>query len=458
MQNAGPYDASAAVITKSGSSSSAAFVAGAALLIRQYLSDGWYPRGVRNVSNIKYRNPSAALVKAMLINSARSTAGTVVTYTYESPPATCASCPPWVEPPPNISVVQLKSSFAYSNPSATPNIYEGFGRPELHNILWVASAENSTYSLFLAENTFSSPGMMHMYTFLVANNQGTESFGMQMKVTLAYTDPPGVPGSAKLLVNDLDLVVQKLVTSVVWDVNLAQEVTKTSFVSSYGNSNSGVADRSNTVEEVILYAGKNEQDVVNVTVVVVSYKLAPSYSKAFGGQSYALVVTGSLMIRIHYWRSIRDSILAVAGSVGSSNAIDDGVKTAFNIIDYLKLGFFTAENIWMRWKQIGLPAQDQIIAGNLASEADADQNGIVDLQEFAEIIYLLRQNSMQARDPLFESVLADPAFMGDYTSQFSVPTKSFSSNLRPISALFCSSFVILTYYLLIISFVGPEIA
>ena len=427
MLSAGSYDVSSALITKSGSSSSAAFIAGASLLVRQYLSDGWYPRGIRNISNLRFQNPSAALVKAMLINSARSTEGTVVTYTYEQPPPTCASCPPWVQPAPNVSVIQLQSSFKDSNPPPTPNIYEGFGRPELSNILWVANAQNSTYSLFLAQNNFSSSGTMHLYTFSIANNQGTDSFGMQLKVTLAYTDPPGVPGSSKLLVNDLDLVVQKLVTSVVWDVNLAQEVTQTSFVSTYGNNNKGIPDRSNTVEEVILYAGKNEQDIVNVTVVVVSYRLASSYLKDFGSQSYALVVTGSLMIRIHYWRNIRDTILAVAGTIGGSNNIDDGVKLAFGLIDYLKLGFFTSENIWMRWKQIGLPTQDQTAANNLASEADTDRNGIVDLQEFSEIIFLLRQNSMQPRDPIFESAPADPAFMGQNISQYLGTPKSGSA-------------------------------
>ena len=451
VESADAYELSAALITKSGTSSSAAFVAGAAALIRQYLADGWYPRGVKNESNTNYQDPSAALLKALIINSARSTGGTVVKYSFEAPQTTCASCPAWVEPAPNVSIIQLQSSFVYSNPPATPNIYEGFGRPELSNILWIANAENSSYSLYLKQNKFFSSGIMHTYTFLIANSPKKASFGLQLKITLCYTDPPGIPGSNYLLVNDLDLVVQKMVTSVVWNVNLAQEVTVNSFASTYGNSNGGVPDRANTVEEVILFAGENEQDIVNVTIVVVSYRLASSYLKEFGSQSYALVVTGSLMTRIHFWQTIRNTVLAVAGEEPSNSVtVDSGVKKAFGLIDYLNVGYFTAEDIWVRWKQIGLPSQDQILADNLEEEADTDSNGIVDLEEFAEIVYLLRHNSMQARDPIFQSVPADPAFLGVNLTQYSVLSKSWSGSLQPQHALNCCA-ALLAFLLQILS-------
>ena len=72
-----------AVRAETGSSIAAALVAGSAAIIRQYLTDGYYPLGLKNQSNTKYANPSAALVKAMLINSARSVGGVVDTYTYK---------------------------------------------------------------------------------------------------------------------------------------------------------------------------------------------------------------------------------------------------------------------------------------------------------------------------------------------------------------------------------------
>jgi hypothetical protein len=72
-----------AIRAETGSSIAAALVAGSAAIIRQYLTDGYYPLGFKNQSNTKYANPSAALVKAMLINSARSVEGVVDTYTYK---------------------------------------------------------------------------------------------------------------------------------------------------------------------------------------------------------------------------------------------------------------------------------------------------------------------------------------------------------------------------------------
>jgi len=40
-------------------------------LVRQYLADGYYPKGSKNESNARFDNPSAALVKAMLVSSAK---------------------------------------------------------------------------------------------------------------------------------------------------------------------------------------------------------------------------------------------------------------------------------------------------------------------------------------------------------------------------------------------------
>ena len=81
--SAAEYDNTTALNAKTGSSVSAALIAGSAALIRQYLLDGYYPTGLKNLSNTLLSKPSAALVKAMLINSARSVGGTIDTYTYK---------------------------------------------------------------------------------------------------------------------------------------------------------------------------------------------------------------------------------------------------------------------------------------------------------------------------------------------------------------------------------------
>ena len=83
VNTADRYDNTTAVRAQSGSSIAAALVAGSAALLRHYLVDGYYPAGIKNVSNTKHTTPSAALIKGMLINSARSVGGTVDTYTYK---------------------------------------------------------------------------------------------------------------------------------------------------------------------------------------------------------------------------------------------------------------------------------------------------------------------------------------------------------------------------------------
>lgn len=60
--------------TMSGSAQAAAQAAGAALIVRQWFEDGYYPRGV--IGAVPFRlNPSAALVKAMLVASAEPMRG-----------------------------------------------------------------------------------------------------------------------------------------------------------------------------------------------------------------------------------------------------------------------------------------------------------------------------------------------------------------------------------------------
>lgn len=47
----------------------ASFTAGAAALIYQYFSDGFYPTGRKNPDSKQLRKPSASLIKAMLLHS-----------------------------------------------------------------------------------------------------------------------------------------------------------------------------------------------------------------------------------------------------------------------------------------------------------------------------------------------------------------------------------------------------
>lgn len=133
--------------------------------------------------------PSAALVKAMLINSASSLIGQYI--------------------PPELTPV--------------PNEAEGFGRVDLASSL--APVAGSTSAAFWDEATNLDVGEKetHQFTITAANKQ--------LKVTLVWTDPPG-----EALQNDLDLIVR--------DVNGSER---------HGNMppTSTGFDRTNNVEQVI---------------------------------------------------------------------------------------------------------------------------------------------------------------------------------------------------------------
>jgi subtilisin family serine protease len=126
-----------------GTSMSAALAGGAAALVREYLQ-----------KHEGARSPSAALVKALLINGARPLEG-------------------------------------------GPAPESGFGLLDLAGTL--LALNEGTF--FYKEGDTVGTGERLTYTFHVANA------GAPFKATLAWTDPPAAPGAAKALVNDLDLTV-----------------------------------------------------------------------------------------------------------------------------------------------------------------------------------------------------------------------------------------------------------
>lgn len=138
-----------------GSSMATPLVAGSAALVRQYLREQYVPA---------ITNPSAALVKAILINGARTL--TPGQYGWGE----------WRE-----------------IPAARPNAVEGWGHVDLGASLsnitvyehtGLATAETATYFVVLAETS-------------------------SVAITLVWTDYPSVESAAINLVNDLDLRVEE---------------------------------------------------------------------------------------------------------------------------------------------------------------------------------------------------------------------------------------------------------
>jgi hypothetical protein len=151
-----------------GTSPATAHVAAAAALIRQYFTEGWYPSGKKQQQDQR-RNPSGALIKAMLLNATVPTNGT----------------------------------------QEYPTSEDGWGRLKLDETLHFEGdklflmVQDVPHIFGLKEEhpyiNFGFP--YNKYHFTVRKN------AKLMKITLVFNDPPGPIGQNNLAVNKLDIQV-----------------------------------------------------------------------------------------------------------------------------------------------------------------------------------------------------------------------------------------------------------
>lgn len=145
--------------TYSGTSMATPAAAGAMALVRQYLTEGWYPTGAPVAAN--GFSPSAALLKSMAVAAARN------------------------------DVIGFSA----------PDNSIGYGRLTIDDVLYFPGDSSRTLLVDPADGL--SNGQFVEYQVQVTDPS------RPLKVALCWTDAPGHPASQVQIVNDLDLVVTK---------------------------------------------------------------------------------------------------------------------------------------------------------------------------------------------------------------------------------------------------------
>jgi hypothetical protein len=212
--------------SNTGTSMAAPAVSAAALLTRQYFMEGYYPHGVPTPGNGFV--PSGALVKAVVVNSARD----------------------------------MTASEGY------PGIREGWGRVTIADPLGMGAQRRSMLLRDVRNGSSEalSTGNEDVVSFYVT------SCGGDLRVTLAYFDAPALANAAFAPVNDLDLVVTDP-HGVTYKGNV--------FVNGF-SAPGGSADAINNLEQV--HVPSPTQGTWTVRVVGAAVNM--------GTQGFALVITG----------------------------------------------------------------------------------------------------------------------------------------------------------------------
>ncbi len=211
-------------------------MAGAATLVRQYYTEGWFPTGTKQAANAL--TPTGALIKATLLNS----------------------------------TVDMTGIPGFPGSVAGPGLNrEGWGLARLNNTLFFPGSARNLQVWDVRNADGLSTGESRTHQIAVANGS------QPLKVTLVWADPPGAAGSDAPVVNDLNLSVT------------SPDGTQTFLGNAFAggvSTTGGTADAVNNVEMVLINA-----PAAGVWTIAVN---APAVNVGNPGQGYALVATADV--------------------------------------------------------------------------------------------------------------------------------------------------------------------
>jgi hypothetical protein len=219
------------LLSLQGTSMATPGVSGTAALIRQYFQEGWYPDGAKNETNS--HNPTASLVKAVLLNGAQPLMGVDNGGRGEGP----------------------EQSTMYDN-------IQNMGRISLADSLYIPRYTNVKTIMYDREEVFQ--GTSKTYTVVIDKVNGCKH--PDVSITLVWTDPPGAQGCKQCLIHDLDLTVES-------SLSPGQIF--------YPNGKDS-PDRTNNAERVRREAADKEVFTIKVE----------GHNIVYGQEQYSLVVSG----------------------------------------------------------------------------------------------------------------------------------------------------------------------
>lgn len=261
-----------------GTSQATPVVTGMAVLLYQWLREGWWKAGVKDLNYAMEKVP-AALLKALLIHSGGSLQRRLPRI--QSSFTTCTT---------------LANT---ATPLGYPDIYQGYGKPNMSNVADFSSTAQSAPTLYFLPNSTagSEPSVANGKEVRISF---TVPRGVDLRATIVWTDPAGSVRATTQLQHDLDLTVQIRNTTTVFYPLTADAVS-------------------------------NRDEKNNVEMVVVTYQQLLDAVNQVGGDGSTLVgPDGEIVVdAIVFGRSVLSAdsqafaFVASSSVIGSTSGIAD---------------------------------------------------------------------------------------------------------------------------------------